>query len=74
MPPDENRIGQLYIVGSILASSDTVESEGRQMMQCWKMLEERGNTLLWLPLRTGQMGPLDENRVAQLYAFPYSLG
>ncbi len=30
-------------------------------------MEERGNTLLWLPLRSGKMGPLDENRVAQLY-------
>ncbi len=27
-------------------------------------MEERGNTLPWLPLRTGQMGPPDENRVA----------
>ncbi len=29
------------VLGSIPASSDTVESEGRQMKQCWKQYIEK---------------------------------
>jgi hypothetical protein len=30
------------VLGSILASTDTVESEGRQMKLCWKKLQKIG--------------------------------
>jgi hypothetical protein len=32
-------------------------------------MEDRGNTLLWLPLRSGKMGPLDENRLPSFTLF-----
>ncbi len=38
---DSHCIGEVTtVLGSILASFDTVESEGRQMKQCWKELKK----------------------------------